>query len=232
MRTAPAIAETLSLFDLDPTQESGRNDADRMRRVDLWHWLRLLRLPRGLREKGGHGAVGATTSTKSKMHNYQRYRGGSGYRRDRLVGGVGDISRCDDESRLLGDSSVSRRLLDGEETSIVLDASEYSPFSLSEGDGDDEKRHGEGGRRADLPTGPFVSVSAFWNLLISHVPDLLDETAQADFEGTKVPLQVNSILCRSRGDRQQETNVFVDKRFILQFPSIVVGQGRKVWEDS
>lgn len=177
VRTAPALLATLAYFDFGPVDEA-RHKAGRMRAVDMWHWLRLLSAPTD--DPGGSVLRGGCNSNANRtkgVHGQRRKKDGScgpnksiyGFG-DGGGGGGGGAHRTIDEM-------VSGRLLDAEETAILLDALELRTRIQ-------EAR--------DVPAagatedGPFVSVPAFWDLLVEHVPGLWDRELQERLEAEEV----------------------------------------------
>lgn len=178
VRTAPALAATLAFFDFGPADES-RRTAGRMRTVDLWHWLRLLSAPTDSGGGGGGGAgsgTGAGFSNHTNIHEGQRRtKGAIGHHRNRS-------SRRGSIGYLAGDGMVSGRLLDSEETSLLLDAVECRPVVGEVG----ESTVSAMAATPAADGGFYVSVPAFWNLLLEHVPGLWDRDLQARLEAAEV----------------------------------------------
>ena len=184
VRTAPALVATLDLFDFGPADES-RREAGRMRTVDLWHWLRLLSGP--VDPDGGLGGVRRSHGSNSKsIHRGQRHLSMSGprynecNRRDNCGyyrGGGGGGSQA-------GDGVVSGRLLDSEETSLLLDAVECRPVVGDVGEAVAASSTAPALEAAE--SGFFVSIPAFWELLVKHVPGLWDRDLQARLEAEEV----------------------------------------------
>ena len=195
VRTAPALAATLAFFDFGPADET-RRKAGRMRAVDLWHWLRLLSVPAesGGGRGAGSGGVGSSlgSSHHGDVHEGQRRAKGVIGRHRRYNGDNNGNNNNNNNHRpdsfgsrgragcQGGDGMVSGRLLDSEETSVLLDAVECRAAVGAVG---------EVAKSAPTPAAPgadFVSVSAFWNLLLEHVPELWDRELQARLEAAEV----------------------------------------------
>lgn len=172
VRTAPALAATLDFFDFGPVDES-RREAGRMRTVDLWHWLRLLSAPV---DADGRGGVGASLGSSNNRAIHGGHKGGN--RRDRggYYGGGGGGQA--------GDGMVSGRLLDSEETSLLLDAVECRPAVGEVGEGVAASPMAPAKDAAESEF--FVSIPAFWELLVKHVPGLWDRDLQARLEAEEV----------------------------------------------
>lgn len=169
VRTAPALAATLAFFDFGPADES-RQKAGRMRTVDLWHWLRLLSAPTG---SGGAGAG----SNHGNIHEggQRRSKGVASHDRNNRRDSFGTRGSAAYQA---SDRMVSERLLDGEETSLLLDAVECRPVVGA----------GEEVKTSEADIGFYVSVSALWDLLLEHVPGLWDRDLQARLEAAEVRL--------------------------------------------
>lgn len=192
VRTPPAFAATLAFFDFGPVHDS-RQKAGRMRMVDLWHWLRLLSAPTDLGVGAGCGAaggIGASISINRNMHEGQRRKKGAiGHHRNHN----NNDSRRDsfeDQGRggyQAGDGMVSGRLLDSEETSLLLDAVECRPVVGEFGENTASALAASALAAAtEAGNGFYVSVPAFWDLLVEHVPGLWDRDLQARLEAAEV----------------------------------------------
>ena len=105
--TRPAFHATLVRFDFWPAGKARRN-ADRMRTIDVWHWLRLLTVPPY--SGGGRGRASAD-------HGRRPEEGGRRNKKGYRVGDGGGGAT--------GDEMVGARLLSREETSLVIEALEY-----------------------------------------------------------------------------------------------------------
>ncbi|CBN75021.1 hypothetical protein Esi_0064_0075 [Ectocarpus siliculosus] len=173
VRTAPALLATLAYFDFGPVDEA-RRKAGRMRAVDLWHWLRLLSAPA---EDSGGSVVGGSCN-----NNANRTKGVHGQRRKKDVlcgrnksiygfGGGGGGGRGGAHKTV--DEMVSGRLLDAEETALLLDALELRTRVQEARDAP---------ATGATEDGPIVSVPAFWDLLVEHVPGLWDRELQERLE--------------------------------------------------
>lgn len=158
VRTLPAFTATLSRFDFEPTHRR-RCYMGSMRRIDLWHWLRLLSLPSAPNVVEGPGVKVSNLSKNEWRTNQGR---GSGEGRNEDIG----IDRSPHIRMMSG------RLLNEEETSLVLEAVSYQPGV--KGDAESEA------------SGPFVSVPVFWKLLLMHTPGLWDREEEENLEKIEV----------------------------------------------
>lgn len=180
VRTAPTLAATLACFDFGPADES-RQKAGCMRTVDLWHWLRLLSAP--IDPVGGEVGSGmrASFSDHRSIHDGQRRtKGAIGHHRNTNNRRESFGTRGGVRHRA-GDGMVSGRLLDSEETSLLLDTVECRSVV------------GEAGEvttsvmvAAAAGSGFYVSVTAFWDLLLEHSPGLWDRELEARLEAAEV----------------------------------------------
>lgn len=176
VRTAPALLATLAYFDFGPVDEA-RRKAGRMRAVDLWHWLRLLSAPT---DDPGGSVVGGSFN-----NNANRTKGVHGQRRkkDLLCGrnksiyGFGDGGGGRGGAHKTADEMVSGRLLDAKETALLLDALELRTRVPESRDAP---------ATGATEDGPLVSVPAFWDLLVEHVPGLWDRELQERLEAEEV----------------------------------------------
>ncbi|CAM9393474.1 unnamed protein product [Ectocarpus sp. 13 AM-2016] len=186
VRTAPALLATLAYFDFGPVDEA-RRKAGRMRAVDLWHWLRLLSAPT---DDPGGSAVG-----RSFNNNANRTKGVHGQRRknDVLCGrnksicGFGEGGGGRGGAHKTVDEMVSGRLLDAEETALLLDALELRTRVQEARDAP---------ATGATEDGPLVSVPAFWDLLVEHVPGLWDRKLQESLEAEEVERQAQEVRSR------------------------------------
>ncbi|CAM9456529.1 unnamed protein product [Ectocarpus sp. 6 AP-2014] len=186
VRTAPALLATLAYFDFGPVDEA-RRKAGGMRAVDLWHWLRLLSAPA---EDSGGSVVGGSCN-----NNANRTKGVHGQRRkkDVLCGrnksiyGFGDGGGGRGGAHKTVDEMVSGRLLDAEETALLLDALELRTRVQEARDAP---------ATGATEDGPIVSVPAFWDLLVEHVPGLWDRELQERLEAEEVERQAQALRSR------------------------------------
>lgn len=183
VRTAAALAATLALFDLGPADQ-GRRKAGLMRTVDLWHWLRMLSVPTDTSCGcccGGQEGVSFTkdhSNNNGGLHRQRQATGETGQRKNNCKRGHGLGSGG---SKIHG-GMVSGRLLDSEETSLLLDAVECRPAVGAVGNAGAALA----AATQAMEDGFFVSVSAFWSLLVEHVPGLWDRDLQSRLEAAEV----------------------------------------------
>lgn len=171
--TRPAFHATLVRFDFWPAGKARRN-ADRMRTIDVWHWLRLLTVSpysggggggRGGDGGGGGGARGRAGAGVSPIHGRRpEEASGRNKKGDRFGDGGGGGAT--------GDEMVGARLLSREETSLVIEALEYRS-SL-----------GENARTGT--DGVFISVNTFWKIMTMHAPGVVDWEAQQRLDAIEV----------------------------------------------
>ncbi|CAM9135180.1 unnamed protein product, partial [Hapterophycus canaliculatus] len=193
VRTAPALAATLAFFDFGPA-DRGRSKAGLMRTVDLWHWLRMLSVPKdpGSGCAGGGGGGGGGGGKGAASFNDECNKSNGSVRRQRAASFARYRKNNSNNGRGLGDGvgggdkvdggMVSGRLLDSEETSLLLDAVERRPAVGAAGNSATALAATPG----VTENGFFVSVPEFWNLLVEHVPGLWDWDLQAKLDAAEV----------------------------------------------
>ncbi|CAM9683574.1 unnamed protein product [Ectocarpus fasciculatus] len=186
VRTAPALLATLAYFDFGPVDEA-RRKAGRMRAVDLWHWLRLLSAPT---DDPGGSVVGGSCNNianRTKGVHGQRRKKDVLCGRNKSIYGFGDGSGGGGGAYKTVDEMVSGRLLDAEETAQLLDAVELRTRAQEARDAP------AAGATEDSP---LVSVPAFWDLLVEHVPGLWDRELQERLEAGEVERQAQVLRSR------------------------------------
>ncbi|CAB1100424.1 unnamed protein product [Ectocarpus sp. CCAP 1310/34] len=178
VRTAPALLATLAHFDFGPVDEA-RRKAGRMRAVDLWHWLRLLSAPTD--DPGGSFMGGSfnDNANRTKGVHGQRRKKDVLCGRNKSIYGFGDCGGGRGGAHKTVDEMVSGRLLDAEETALLLDALELRTRVQEARDAP---------ATGATEDGPLVSVPAFWDLLVEHVPGLWDRELQERLEAEEVRL--------------------------------------------
>lgn len=167
--TRPAFHATLVRFDFWPAGKARRN-ADRMRTIDVWHWLRLLTVPPYYGGGGGSGSGGGgggrriLSAEVSPVYGRRPEEGGRRNKKGYRIGDGGGGAA--------GDEMVGARLLSREETSLVIEALEYRS-SL-----------GENARAGT--DGVFISVNTFWTIMATHAPGVVDWEAQNKLDAIDV----------------------------------------------
>lgn len=177
VRTALTLAKTLGFFDFGPADERRRKEG-RMRTVDMWHWLRLLSMPTDPSggSGGGGGGGGASSFNNTRSINGGK-RQAKGRRRSDDYGDCGGGGGSSNKAG--GDRMVSDRLLDAEETSVILDAVECRSRVVGEEGGQAAAASALAAATEALEAGFFVSVPALWDLLVEHAPGLWDRDQEA-----------------------------------------------------
>lgn len=179
VRTAPALSATLAFFDFGPVDES-RSKAGLMRTVDLWHWLRMLSVPRDQGCDGGGGGDGGSVNSNISVRRQRQATGVVRHRKYNSNRGHG--LGAGGGGNTVDGGMVSERLLDSEETSLLLDVVECQPAVEDVGDA----AAALAAATEAMEDGFFVSVPALWSLLIEHVPGLWDRDLQAKLEAAEV----------------------------------------------